>query len=149
MCQISCHSSKAFACARRFSLEHSKLISAQQAASANLGCMISNAYIFSSVHPTVLKFGEHTRVSVYFTPTKFCANRIVRSHSSKSGSASRPCVFDPWCSVTSNLDISASTGPISPRFREDVHLDVFYRSRVIHPSEPSRSCTITRVFVAH
>ena len=52
---------------------------AQSAESAILDRMISNVNISGSVHPTVLKFGEHARVSVFYTPTKFHVNQITRS----------------------------------------------------------------------
>ena len=52
---------------------------AQSAESAILDYMISIVNIFASIHPTVLKFGEHARVSVFYTPTNFHVNRITRS----------------------------------------------------------------------
>ena len=63
--------------------------------------------------------------------------------------------FEPCFSIslvsrpsTSTSDISASTGPISPRFREDVFSDVLYWSCVSHPAVPPRSLVITRGLVA-
>ena len=97
---------------------------AQSAASAILNCMISNVNNFGSDQPTVLKFGEHPRVSVCYTPTKFNANQITRFQSSKSESASRPCIFDPLCSTTSDRHISASHGPILLGFGQEVPSDV-------------------------
>ena len=57
--------------------------------------------------------------------------------------ASRPCIFDPLCSVTSDRHILASRGPISLRFGQEVpseilltsgesHVTCHYRCRVFH-----------------
>ena len=86
---------------------------AQSAESAILDYVISNVNISGSIHPTVLEFGEHIPVCVFYKPNKFHVNRIAHSQSSKRGCASCPCIFDPLCSVTSDRHILASRGPIS------------------------------------
>ena len=112
--------------ARLWFLEHASF--AQSAESAILDYVISNVNISGSIHTTVLKFGEHIPVCVFYKPTKFHVNRIAHSQSSKRGCASCPCIFDPLCSVSSDRHILASGGPISLRFGQEVKSEVLLTS---------------------
>ena len=86
--------------------------------------MNSNVYNSGSRRPTVLKFGEHTRVCVSFMLTKFGDIRFTRFQSSKS-EVLRVCAVSTHCAPRSlNLHNSASCGPITLGFGQQLPSDV-------------------------
>ena len=117
--------------------------------SARLEPPTSNRDISAVFRPTVLIFGGQLRVWFLFMPSKFHADRPSRFGVLNRGLRHFHAPSAYGAVQTSTFDNSASTGPISPRFREDVCLDVFYRSCVSHLDEPSRSLAVARGFVAH
>ena len=80
-------------------------------------------------------------------PCKFHAIRISRFRDVNRASRHFRALSAYSAVQSSFLDISASTGPISPRFREEVHLDVLYGYSAIHLDETSRSPTVPHDFV--
>ena len=75
-------------------------------------------------------------------PSEFHAIRISRFRDVNRASRQFQALSAYSAVPTSFFNISASTGPISPRFREDVHLDVLYRYRAFHLDESSRSSVV-------
>ena len=104
-----------------------------------LGAWISNRDISAVCSPTVLRFGEQLHEWFLFMPSEFHAIRISRFRDVNRASRQFQALSAYSAVPTSFFNISASTGPISPRFREDVPLDVLYRYSAFHLDKSSRS----------